>query len=170
MEPLRRVGDLEIEEDLEFQRAMWRVQKIGWVVIGIIVVAALLGLFGNGPLSRAVAGQAGLRFRVEYERFARYKAPMSMTIRIEPGVAQQGRVRVWVAREYLEAIAIQQIVPEPVEVLSQEDGTTYVIQVADPSKPASVTFDAQPDQFGLQTIRIQVQDGQPLRFRQLIYP
>lgn len=29
----------------------WRLQQMGWVVMGLIVVLALLGVFGTGPLS-----------------------------------------------------------------------------------------------------------------------
>ncbi|GBD16097.1 hypothetical protein HRbin26_00992 [bacterium HR26] len=170
MEPIRRVGELEIEEDLDFQRRMWRVQQIGWALLVLVVVAALLGLFGKGPLSRAVAGGTGVSFTVEYERFGRYKAPMRMTVHIGPGVAQQGQIRLWLAREYLDAVQIQQIVPEPVDVLSQEDGTTYVIQVADSSAPTTVTFDVLAERFGLQVVQIRLGEGQPVRFRQLIYP
>lgn len=62
MEPIRRVGELEIEEDLDFQRRMWRLQQIGWALLVLVVVAALLGLFGKGPLSRAVASRVGVPF------------------------------------------------------------------------------------------------------------
>jgi len=170
MEPIWRVGELEIEEDLDFQRRMWRVQQIGWALLVLVVVAALLGLFGKGPLSRAVAGRAGVPFQVEYERFGRYKAPMRMTIHIGPGVAEQGQIRLWLAREYLEAIQIQQIVPEPADVVSDGTGATYVFQVADSSAPNTVSVDFVAEQFGLETVRIQVDEWPPLRFRQLIYP
>jgi hypothetical protein len=60
---------MEIETDLEFQRRVWRVPRVGWLIIGAAVVAALLGLFGTGPLSRASTDGGGLT--VEYDRFAR---------------------------------------------------------------------------------------------------
>jgi hypothetical protein len=60
---------MEINADLEFQRRVWAAQRIGWIAIGAFVIAALVGVFGQGPLSSAAAG--GNALRIEYERFAR---------------------------------------------------------------------------------------------------
>jgi hypothetical protein len=60
---------MEVNADIEFQRRVWRVQRIGWLIIAAVIVAALLGVFGGGPLSRAAVQGDGLR--LEYERFAR---------------------------------------------------------------------------------------------------
>lgn len=95
---------------------------------------------------------------------------MRMTIHVGPRVAEQGQIRLWLAREYLEAIQIQQIVPEPADVVSDGTGMTYVFQVADSSAPITVSVDFVVEQFGLKTVRIQADEWPPLRFRQLIYP
>ena len=64
-----RVGDLEISQDLTFQRRSWIVQRVGWVMLALLILAALGGLFGPGPLSRARAGPHDGPLWVEYQRF-----------------------------------------------------------------------------------------------------
>lgn len=61
-----RKGGLEVSQDLNFQRREWVVQRVGWVVMAVLLVAALLGLFGPGPLSKSIAGSASGPVRAEY--------------------------------------------------------------------------------------------------------
>jgi len=46
--PHREAGDLEVAENLAFQRRAWKVQRAGWVAMALLVGAALAGLFGGG--------------------------------------------------------------------------------------------------------------------------
>ncbi len=48
MEQIPRVGDLDIEQDLDFERRQWHVQRVGWVVFLLILLAAFVGLLGTG--------------------------------------------------------------------------------------------------------------------------
>jgi len=58
MSKAERAGDLEIDEDLSFQRREWRVQRGGWVVMAVLILLALLGLTGRGPIRQPTAGTA----------------------------------------------------------------------------------------------------------------
>ena len=61
---------MDIEQDLSFQHREWRRERIGWVVIGLILLAGLLGLFGHHPFARATSQTAKGQLTVEYDRFA----------------------------------------------------------------------------------------------------
>lgn len=41
------VGDVELAQDLAFHRRELRAERIGWAVMLMIVLLALLGLFGS---------------------------------------------------------------------------------------------------------------------------
>ena len=43
MAALERVGDLEIEQNLAQRRREWTIQRIGWVMMALFALAALLG-------------------------------------------------------------------------------------------------------------------------------
>jgi hypothetical protein len=58
-----------IDEDMPFQTRTWTVERVGWIFLGVVLLIALTGTFGSGPLSTQRTG--GAAFNVEYERFQR---------------------------------------------------------------------------------------------------
>ena len=129
-------GRLEILLDPAFQRREWVIQRIAWVLMGVILLAALLGLFGDGPLSHASARSPDGRIRVAYERFLRNHAPGEFSVFVEPGaVDADGRVRVWLARDYLESVRLKEVVPAPEAVAVAPERTLWTFHV--PHGPAT---------------------------------
>jgi hypothetical protein len=51
-------GDLELDQDLAFERRTWTVERVAWVAMGLMGIAALAGLLGPGPLSKPPIGEA----------------------------------------------------------------------------------------------------------------
>jgi hypothetical protein len=100
---------LDIEQDLRFQRREWRFQRAGLVVLSAFVLAALLGVFGNGALSGGHARGPGA-LAVTYERLTR--AHRTSRIAIEMPAAA-GAVELVVNREYFDAVRIERLDPEP---------------------------------------------------------
>src|SRR5215203_1974081 len=103
-------GGLEVDQDLAFQYREWRVQTIARVLFALFILAALLGVFGSGPLSRAEwsAGNAS----VEYPRFARLDRTMEYRFDVP---AQDGRASLVLPNELLERVTIESWAPEPGE-------------------------------------------------------
>jgi hypothetical protein len=153
---------MEVETDLKFQRRVWRAQRIGWLVIGAAILAALLGLFGTGPLSRASTDGGGLR--VEYDRFARREQPMRLRLVLPESKLD---AQVSLARDYLEGLRVEQVVPEPKEV--EVVGRWLVYHFSGPG-PLAVTFDVQPIAFGRLAGLAEISPGEGVSFQQFIYP
>ncbi len=168
MSETRRVGDLEIGQDLGFQRRQWAIQRVAWVVMALVVVAGLLGLLGEGPLSRASA-EAG-PVEVEYPRFERKRSPMELRVTVAGGTAEQGRVQLWLDQDFLDRVQIERVSPEPEQVLAGADRTTYVFLVDEPSHPAILTFALEHDTFGAPTASLGLVGGPAVEFTQIIYP
>jgi hypothetical protein len=61
-----RVGDLEVDQNLEFEKVFWRAQRIGWGVVALVVLAALLGVFGNGSLGWTATRDGGRQRKGAY--------------------------------------------------------------------------------------------------------
>ncbi|HEU4684777.1 MAG TPA: hypothetical protein VFS39_09785, partial [Nitrospira sp.] len=108
---LKRIGDLDIHQDLAFQRRSWRLQRVGWGVLAVIALAGLLGLFGQGPFSRTTAADPSLPFSVEYDRFARFRSPMILRILLNEEHPPRAMLDVWVSRAYLDHVQITGITP-----------------------------------------------------------
>ena len=170
MADIHRVGDLEISQDLNFQRRSWAVQRFGWVLLAMVILAALLGLFGPGPLSQAMAGQQDSPLRIEYHRFWRLKSPMSLRLHLGPEAAASGQARVWLSRSYVEAMRVQHVTPQPQRVEAGSDRFTYVFTLSQVNRPTAVTFTIEPETPGSVAGQAGLENGLEIRFRHFIYP
>ncbi len=110
-----------------------------------IVVAALLGLFATGPLSRSAVGNPDRTLRVSFERFTRFGAPSELVIDVAPGAIQGGEARIALSRDYLTAFQVQAVAPEPDSVEAQGPDLVYVFKV-DEGSGLEATFDLQADE------------------------
>lgn len=136
------------------------MQRVGWVVIALVVATALLGFFGGGPVSRASA--QGARVKVEYERFIRLGQVSRLRLTLTSGPSS----RLELSRGYLESFRVEQITPEPREVAASEDWIIYSF-LGD--TPMTVIVDLTPESFG--SLRGAVRGfGETLLFRQIAYP
>lgn len=168
---VKKVGSLEIDEDFDFTRSAWAVKRAGWAAMALLIVAAILGLFGTmGPLSKATAGEDDGPLRVEYRRFARYLAPMALSAHVAPGMARGGEIRLWVSRDLMAHSDVLGIVPEPDSVEAGADRLTYVFLVADPREPVEIDFNLRLQEIGRLAGGVGLEDGPQLGFVTFIYP
>lgn len=133
---------IELEEDLEYQRREWRVERMGWVVMGLIVLLALLGALGSsGPLSTATTTGNDGAMSLKHNRFVHWQAPTRLEFELASAASQgQETAGVWLSRQFVEAVEITGIEPEPEQTSTGPDRFTYTFQVAQPGQPASVVF------------------------------
>lgn len=170
MADLPRVGDLEIDQDLEHEERAWKFRRIGWILMALIVFAGLAGLLGSGPLSHASAGGPESPLRVEYPRFARFTAPAYLEIHLSPSAAAGREARVWIDRDYLQDMQIEDVVPEPERVESAGDRLVFVMPLAEPGRSTAIELHLQAQRIGSLEGRVGVEGGSSLQFQQLIYP
>lgn len=167
---MHRTGDLQIDQDPDAQRHHWIAERVGWTVITLVILAALLGLFGSGWLSEASVGTPDGALRLEYSRFARFLAPTKLRLHLGPDVIHKGTVSISLNRDYIEAAQIQRILPPPDAVEAGADRLTYVLRISDAGGPTAVTIHLEPDRFGSLSGQIGLAGHEPLRFDQFIYP
>jgi hypothetical protein len=162
---LKRVGDLEIDQHLGIQEFSWRIQQIGQVAIVLFLAAALAGLLGHGPLTRAHAGDAA-SLEVEYGRFARRTQETTMTVRLGP--QPMGMAKLWIDATYVAAQPLERVIPEPesVEVI---DGRLVMTLRVSGTRP-EVRITTRPEAFGPMQARMGLLGGPELRFDQFVYP
>lgn len=167
---IKRLGDLELEQDLTIQRRLWKVQRVGWAIMILVALAVLLGLSGRGPLSHTTAGESGDPLSLEYERFGRFHAPTMLRVQLGASASRAGKARIWFSRNYLEAVEIERVTPEPERVEAHRDRFIYVFDLAEPNQPTAITFFLEPDQIGSLPGQVGLDGSQPLTFGQFIYP
>ena len=167
----KQSDSLEIAEDMDFQRASWRVQRVGWVVMILLAFAALAGLFGGGPLSNRVAGELSSGVAIEYERFIRLDAPQAIVFEIAPtGMESDSVARVWLDRAWIDSNQINEISPQPVSSELYADRIVYAFKVSRSPVPLRVRFNLENRAMGRVRGRAGLVNGAPLSFEQFAYP
>jgi hypothetical protein len=154
-----------IRENMAFQRRTWIIQRVGWLALAAIAIAALLGLFGGGALSKRVATGPGTS--IEYERFERYSRVASFTIRFTDG--QRTERRLHLNSAFQRSFDIASILPTPTRSETTADGLVLTFAAA-PPVTGQVVIWANPRDYGSLELSARVDDNPPLNLRIFIYP
>ncbi|MBW3560092.1 MAG: hypothetical protein KY449_10050 [Proteobacteria bacterium] len=148
-------------------RREWWFERLGWTAVFVFLVAGLLGLLGRGPLSRAEARADGLA--VEYQRIERFHADSELRVRATAD--QDGKVVVWLGREFLAAVELERIQPEPAAVQLEHDRQVLVFDAPGLEGEAQIVLPFRPDtRFSRTVVRIGKPDGAEVQFNQFTLP
>lgn len=166
--------ELEIEEDLAFQRRQWRFERMGTLALLLFLVAAALGLFGPGAFDTARIVAAGHALELEYPRFARMQTPLRLRVTVRPAeLAPPGELRVWLSSEYLERVTLAHVTPEPLRTELDAGGVTYVFAwggARGTGGTGALGFELEADGPGRIRGRIGTRPGDAVEFSHLVYP
>jgi hypothetical protein len=148
-----------------FRRA-WVFERVGWIVMAAILVAAAVGLFGHGWLSDAKAG-AGDELVVDYSRFGRAHSPIELAVE---WLARGQEPTLWISRPYLDEFEITEIRPTPSAVTLEPDRIVYAFRSGTPEARLAVTFMLKAEHGGRYRGRIGAGDGPAVEIRQFLVP
>ena len=70
----------DFDQVMRHHYAAWRAERVAWCVMALVLLATLLGAFGDGPLSDARVGSPRT-FTVEYDRLLRSSSPALLRFR-----------------------------------------------------------------------------------------
>jgi hypothetical protein len=161
---------LQLDEDLTFQERFHYVQRIAWVIAGLVIIAALLGLFGSGLLTGADAGDAEDGLQLHYQRFARYQAPTSVQVELTTPDPAAAQVEFWIRRSTLNHYQIESISPEPESIEVDGDRFVYTFAKAPGTSVVEVDIHLQPEEFGPSSLRMGMGENEIVNATQLVYP
>ena len=173
----RSIHVLEAEDHLRHQAGEWLAERIGWGVIGTVLLAAAVGFLGPGPMSRRQHASGDRTLIVEYDAIGRALSPARLRLQI----ANAGRpvtgfdadapgVRVALPRSFIDATVIEHIVPEPVRTEAGVDEVVYTFGMTSADESQTVIFHSQSDEFGSFTHRVRLAGKEPAVIRQWILP
>jgi hypothetical protein len=161
-----RPRDYPVEDDIAFQRKLWKLERVGWLLLLGLMVLALLGLFSRGPLSTQQRLTADEALQLHYQRFQRQDASdtLQVTLRGAPGEIRH----LLLEAPFFDTYNIETIQPQPLAAASEHGGLKLTVRL-DPGGQASVHFGLRPQQIGPVHHRVRA-GNQQLTFWQFIYP
>lgn len=161
---------IQINEDRGHQRREWRLERIGWLVMAILLAAGLLGLFGYGALSRSQTGEPG-NLSVDYDHLQRASAPSEYRFSVAPSLIHGGKLTLRFDETLLDEVEMQSIIPEPTQVRAGPGYTEFTFAMA-PAKgpPERIQFQLQHTTFGHVRGRVTADGAAPLVIDQFVYP
>ena len=161
---LERVGDLQIVKDDDFERRNLVATRVAFAVLAVMVVAALLGVFGGtGPLAEATVRSE--QAAVDFDRFVRLGAPTQFHVTL---AGEQGDMsNVALKSAYLSGFTVEGVTPQPDSQTAQPDRLVYTF---DADAPAAVRLALTPREAGIQRGFVDTGLGDPVEFTQIVYP
>lgn len=167
---MRRVGSLEIDEHPGFQWFEWISERLGWLLLGgILVAAGVYGVFGKHPRSERIAGRQNGDLWVEYDRRPRVDTRTVLKVHAVPG-GPDSEARVSINDPYLDRMMIEQIVPKPKAAEARADRTVFRFAGEKAGDPLAIRFYLQPTEFGPVSAELTLGDGAVVSFDQQVFP
>jgi len=137
------------------ERRGWRLQRIGWVLMGAVIVLAAAGGLGAGPLSRRTIESGGVR--LEYEAIDRVGHSTAMSWSVSTSA---GSVRLSLDSTMLAVFDIESWVPAPARSEATTNGIDLFFSVAT-NNPVAIRMRAMPVSPGRFTPRVKAAPGGP---------
>jgi protein-L-isoaspartate(D-aspartate) O-methyltransferase len=128
-----------------FQQAFWLVQRIAWIIFGLILIACLFGAFGRGGYL-AEERLDLVQGSIEFPSISRWNAPEDLKITFKPS-AQENRFVV--DSRFFDAFTVEGIDPPVARTVTEAGQIAYIFS-ADAQNPSQVVFRLQAQQPGLQ--------------------
>ena len=164
----RQDESFEPPSHFAFQKLEWRAQRIAWSIMALTFGATLAGLFGGGPLAHSRAGSTANGLILQYDRIARYRARSSLDFVVTSPPAR-GELLLWIDRDFLDALRLHTITPEPTSQELSADRISYVF-AATGDAPLLIRFEVEPSALLSRTGRAGVNAEQPITFPQFVLP
>lgn len=119
-------ANFDVSEDRRWQEIFWTVQRIGWALMGLFILGAMLGLTGSGgPLSKATAKTPN--GAVDYPAVTRWESGEEIVFRISGGAP--GEVQLTLSAGFDRVFAVDSIAPQPSSSAATASGHRYTFDL-----------------------------------------
>jgi hypothetical protein len=159
---------LEIDENLAFQEREWRWERIGWILIALVLTAGVTGVFGHHPVTRVTNQTSNRQIVIDYERFGRNDSASEIIIHVTSNPHADKTVYLWINADYLDSINVTTISPWPVRGEAREGERAFVFQTD--GTAFSVILSIQFHTIGLLHGRVKVNEQEVLSLTHMVWP
>jgi hypothetical protein len=165
MSGLRKVGDIEVAQDLTFQRREWKIQRVARYIMLLLAMVALAGGFGDGVLASARRQTPAGEIELRYDRITRHHSQSKLEIDLPQRASAE--VALWLLANYVDGLEVIDIVPQPDRVVIGTSRITYHFKSAQSPR---ITFVLKPVDFWRRQGAVGLENGPVLQFTQFVLP
>lgn len=160
-------ADLAESKHQTFQAWEWRWQRVGWILLAVLVIAALAGVLGDGPLSSTQLSSSDGALQASFDRFLHRSDPAVIVLRVSAEMRSKS-LRVHVGSAFLRRVRILRITPEPQSEIARQEGIDFLFESA--GAPADITFHFEPEEWGPLQSDFALDAGSQVSVEQFVYP
>ena len=162
---------IDVGEDIGFERREWKMERAAWLVMLVVVLAAVGGLFGNGLFSGTTRTSADGRLEIGYQRFARNASETTLKMSVSRALTtDEGELTILVSSTYLRRFVIRAVTPEPDSVEAVGDSLAYVFKLTAGTPRFEADFELEPRSTGWVRGTVGLEGRAPVRLSQFVYP
>lgn len=158
---------LEVNEDRAWQEKFWTAQRIAWIVMALIILAALAGLTGKGGPFASKTVNLGVA-TLEYPRITRWQSDEQVTVRLAPSAPET--VEIILSREFVELLSVESIEPEPDKVKATATGHHYTLETTGSGERVIALNVRAMNPVLAQPVSVAVGDSHPARLTITVLP
>ena len=151
---------LEIDEELKLHEKGWAIQRVGQIIVVLVIIAGALGMFGEGVIS-STTPRSGV-VNVEYERFFRYQTEMKILVKSGEHIST-----ISFPQRYLEKFKLIRFMPEPDANNTAGEETIYHFL---PGQNHIVSIYLETQSYGNISGLMTINGKDPFQLQHFIYP
>lgn len=167
-------GGFEVGYDERFEDRWWRWSRFGQGAMVLVLLLALSGLLGRGPLSHHSLSSADGTLTVDFEPVARYGTPTQITLRVAearlvpaPGGGEE--VRLALSDTAAAPLGLQRTIPQPIRWSAGGGRIEMQVAAVPDAAEQRIRLQAQPSAAGWVSLWARV-GGQEVTWHQLVLP
>jgi hypothetical protein len=161
-----KIKHLQIEPDARyFNENFLKIQKFGFAIMLLLILAALLGLFGSGLFSYTIKTHGNLN--IIYEKFIRQQASTVLNINVHSQCDKENIVSI--SKTFFKNVSIKSITPTPYKEVSTSNSIQYSFFCDNSINGLQIMLVIEPETFGLLQGSVEVNNNQ-IQLTQFVYP
>jgi hypothetical protein len=133
------------------------VESAGWAIMMTIMVAALIGISGFGPIIKVTVGTPQEGMMVETHSALQKGKPADIKVSYSPSNGQR-RVNIRINKGFMRDMTTESIVPEPDVTYIAPEEYIYSFKLSQGTGPSSVVFRIRPKSTGEKSLIVGIDE------------